>query len=436
MTQHAGGGNGGPFLSFLSGSPIPLGVCLLDELIASKSIDDIDSTRLIYDPQTGRATLSLLEDRHDADGCDDFSADQTADADAPASLRESEGPSLEVFLYLPLHHPILDGGCPQREFVRQRRLGVDGSLELIKPKSVSLACSTLVTDRACRRVLLTRRPAHMRSFPKAWVLPGGKVDPHERLVDAALRELFEETGIAVRIVEDENPSTMISAGESSGRDREAPGNSSSIPCRYEPNPFQCCHDLPGVDKNADRILDALVGKASSKGLGLLAPFFLWESSFGCRCEGFPEKVQPPKNQHLLVYFRLFLPVPAESVCVEMSKEEVDGYAWVHAEKMVRAEEDAVGGGGENNRAYWNVGRTIAGFAAYDPDVEDSDGAGERGKEGSSGVFKEAHFSLAALRPPYDGKGEGVSSAHEKALALHAEWIKACGDFESVSEDGE
>ena len=46
-------------------------------------------------------------------------------------------------------------------------------------------------------VLLTRRAKHMRSFPCAWVLPGGGVDPGESPPRAASRELFEETGLSV-----------------------------------------------------------------------------------------------------------------------------------------------------------------------------------------------------------------------------------------------
>jgi hypothetical protein len=45
------------------------------------------------------------------------------------------------------------------------------------------------------RVLLTRRPRHMRTFPGCWVLPGGSVDPGESTLSAALRELQEETGL-------------------------------------------------------------------------------------------------------------------------------------------------------------------------------------------------------------------------------------------------
>jgi ADP-ribose pyrophosphatase YjhB (NUDIX family) len=37
----------------------------------------------------------------------------------------------------------------------------------------------------------------MRSFPGAWVFPGGSVDLHESLAQAVSRELLEETGLCV-----------------------------------------------------------------------------------------------------------------------------------------------------------------------------------------------------------------------------------------------
>lgn len=45
--------------------------------------------------------------------------------------------------------------------------------------------------------LLCRRASRLSSHPAQWALPGGRLDPGESVVEAALRELDEEVGVAL-----------------------------------------------------------------------------------------------------------------------------------------------------------------------------------------------------------------------------------------------
>ena len=70
----------------------------------------------------------------------------------------------------------------------------DKTQQALAARGIGIAAVVAPLDQH-GRVLLTRRPRHMRTFPGCWVLPGGSVDPGESTLSAALRELREETGL-------------------------------------------------------------------------------------------------------------------------------------------------------------------------------------------------------------------------------------------------
>ena len=74
--------------------------------------------------------------------------------------------------------------------------------ERLRPAAVLIA----VTERNEPGVLLTHRPDTMRSHPGQAAFPGGKIDPGEDAVEAALREAHEELGIDPRDVRVIGPS--------------------------------------------------------------------------------------------------------------------------------------------------------------------------------------------------------------------------------------
>lgn len=63
--------------------------------------------------------------------------------------------------------------------------------DLRKPTLIGVRALVIRGDE----VLLIRH----RGGPKPWGLPGGGVERHERLVEAARREVYEETGMAVEV---------------------------------------------------------------------------------------------------------------------------------------------------------------------------------------------------------------------------------------------
>lgn len=64
-------------------------------------------------------------------------------------------------------------------------------------RSVAVAVAVIL-ESSDGKVLMTQRAHHMRSFPRAWVPPGGHLEKDESLVTCGLRELEEETGISFK----------------------------------------------------------------------------------------------------------------------------------------------------------------------------------------------------------------------------------------------
>ena len=69
------------------------------------------------------------------------------------------------------------------------------------PESVPAAVLIGVTDRTEPGLILTVRREHMRTHAGQVAFPGGRIDPGEDAVSAALREAWEELGLQPRSAE-------------------------------------------------------------------------------------------------------------------------------------------------------------------------------------------------------------------------------------------
>src|SRR5215469_14442351 len=78
-------------------------------------------------------------------------------------------------------------------FTRAARQGPTPGL---KHAAVAIAL-TKADDSAETALLLTRRAAGLRAHRAQWALPGGRCDAGETQIEAALRELREELGLAL-----------------------------------------------------------------------------------------------------------------------------------------------------------------------------------------------------------------------------------------------
>lgn len=70
------------------------------------------------------------------------------------------------------------------------------------PKDIEVIGSAIIENND-GKILLVKSP----KWPDKWVMPGGHIEPGERIADAALREAEEETGLKLKAIE------IISFGE-------------------------------------------------------------------------------------------------------------------------------------------------------------------------------------------------------------------------------
>jgi 8-oxo-dGTP pyrophosphatase MutT (NUDIX family) len=70
--------------------------------------------------------------------------------------------------------------------IRGERVGRQGKL--------AIGCSASIFDTSSTRMLLTRRADNGR-----WCVPGGYMEPGESAAEACAREVWEETGLHVRV---------------------------------------------------------------------------------------------------------------------------------------------------------------------------------------------------------------------------------------------
>ena len=80
------------------------------------------------------------------------------------------------------------------------RLTADNRIDAGERDFRPAAVLAAITERERPGILLIHRPSNMRAHPGQVALPGGKLDPGESPVEAALREAHEELGIAPQAV--------------------------------------------------------------------------------------------------------------------------------------------------------------------------------------------------------------------------------------------
>eukprot|EP00349_Pseudokeronopsis_sp_Brazil_P002611 CAMPEP_0202962052 /NCGR_PEP_ID=MMETSP1396-20130829/6151_1 /ASSEMBLY_ACC=CAM_ASM_000872 /TAXON_ID= /ORGANISM="Pseudokeronopsis sp., Strain Brazil" /LENGTH=120 /DNA_ID=CAMNT_0049682357 /DNA_START=433 /DNA_END=795 /DNA_ORIENTATION=+ len=113
------------------------------------------------------------------------------------------------------------------------------------------------------------------TFPHAWVMPGGHVDPGESLEEAVVRELIEETGVLVETV---------------------------------------------VDLETKKVRHFAYGVECQ-----MEPFFAFESVMKWN---FSKGLFPPSLGHIIIFFRIKIGKPSHEIELMLQENEVDGAVWI------------------------------------------------------------------------------------------------------------
>lgn len=84
--------------------------------------------------------------------------------------------------------------------------GIASNLARLKPdvvddpalKAAAVSIAVFEADDGQPAFILTRRSGQLRSHARQWALPGGRLDPGETALTAALREMSEEIGLELQ----------------------------------------------------------------------------------------------------------------------------------------------------------------------------------------------------------------------------------------------
>ena len=144
------------------------------------------------------------------------------------------------------------------------RLGKNGELRI--------GCSATIFDESRQKVLLTRRQDN-----GLWCLPGGHMEAGESVEECCVREVFEETGLHVRVVRltgvYSNPDQLVIYRDGSQAhfvvmnfEVEIVGGELGLSDETSEAgyfPLTEIDSLPMHDRHADRVTDALAGQVAA-----------------------------------------------------------------------------------------------------------------------------------------------------------------------------